>query len=336
MDTQQSGYDLASALVGAPPKFEAERASLQDAILASTPTSVKQLIAGGVAGGLSKTAVAPLERVKILYQIKHGNFQSIGVFRSLSSIAKTEGLRGLYRGNGASVLRIVPYAALHFAAYEKYRNWIIEGVPAAGTGPVVDLVAGSLAGGTAVLCTYPLDLARTRLAYQVSAPGYPSSCGSVLPAPYKGISDVCTRVYKEGGVRGLYRGVCPTIWGILPYAGLKFFVYETLKGYLPEDSRNSLTAKLACGATAGVVGQTLTYPLDVVRRQMQVQSENALVGAQYKGTLDGLISIARGQGWKQLFAGLGVNYMKLVPSAAIGFAAYDSLKSTLQVPPRGS
>lgn len=88
-------------------------------------------------------------------------------------------------------------------------------------------------------------------------------------------------------------------------------VYETLKGYLPEDSQSSLTGKLACGATAGVVGQTLTYPLDVVRRQMQVQSENALVGPQYKGTLDGLISIARGQGWKQLFAGLGVNYMKV-------------------------
>jgi hypothetical protein len=66
-------------------------------------------------------------------------------------------------------MRIVPYAALNFAAYEQYRHWILDGCPAAGTGPVVDLVAGSLAGGTAVLCTYPLDLARTRLAYQVTA-----------------------------------------------------------------------------------------------------------------------------------------------------------------------
>jgi hypothetical protein len=180
MDTQQSGYGLASALVVASPKLEAERASLQEVVLGSTPTYVKQLIAGGVAGGLSKTAVAPLERIKILYQIKHGNFQSMGVCRSLSCIAKTEGLRGLYKGNGASVLRIVPYAALHFAAYEQYRHWIIDGVPAAGTGPVVDLVAGSLAGGTAVLCTYPLDLARTRLAYQVSESRRTSSSASLL------------------------------------------------------------------------------------------------------------------------------------------------------------
>lgn len=71
------------------------------------------------------------------------------------------------RGNGASVVRIVPYAALHFMAYEEYRRWIIQSIPGVGRGPVLDLVAGSFAGGTAVLFTYPLDLVRTKLAYQV-------------------------------------------------------------------------------------------------------------------------------------------------------------------------
>lgn len=71
------------------------------------------------------------------------------------------------RGNGASVLRIVPYAALHFMAYERYRFWLYDNCTSLGMGPVVDLIAGSAAGGTAVLCTYPLDLARTKLAYQV-------------------------------------------------------------------------------------------------------------------------------------------------------------------------
>lgn len=73
-----------------------------------------------------------------------------------------------FRGNGASVLRIVPYAGLQFMGYEQYRRWMIECYPPAASGPSVDLLAGSLAGGTAVLLTYPLDLARTRLAYQVS------------------------------------------------------------------------------------------------------------------------------------------------------------------------
>lgn len=73
------------------------------------------------------------------------------------------------RGNGASVARIVPYAALHYMAYEEYRRWIILGFPNVEQGPVLDLMAGSIAGGTAVICTYPLDLVRTKLAYQVDS-----------------------------------------------------------------------------------------------------------------------------------------------------------------------
>lgn len=72
------------------------------------------------------------------------------------------------RGNGASVARIIPYAALHYMTYEQYRRWIIHTFPNFGRGPVLDLVAGSFAGGTAVLFTYPLDLVRTKLAYQVN------------------------------------------------------------------------------------------------------------------------------------------------------------------------
>eukprot|EP01018_Ginkgo_biloba_P032679 Gb_01696 [translate_table: standard] len=175
------------------------------------PVYVKELIAGGVAGGFAKTAVAPLERIKILFQTRRGDFQSLGVWRSLGRIFQTEGILGFYRGNGASVARIVPYAALHFMTYEQYRRWIVNHYPGIGTGPIVDLLAGSVAGGTAVLCTYPLDLARTRLAYQVRG-SYTTvldnSIKSVRLQPtYSGIMDVFTKVYREGGLRGLYRGI---------------------------------------------------------------------------------------------------------------------------------
>ncbi|KAI5078293.1 hypothetical protein GOP47_0005964 [Adiantum capillus-veneris] len=293
----------------------------------SLPTFMKELIAGGAAGGFAKTVVAPLERTKILYQTQHTTFQSLGVVRSLRFIQEKEGLLGFYRGNGASVARVVPYAALHFMTYEQYRRFIADHWPSwAPASAVVDLLAGSLAGGTAVLCTYPLDLARTTLAYQVrdSKTGY---------IAYKGIGDVFYRVFKGAGFRGLYKGIGPTLYGILPYAGLKFFVYERLKSCLSEDQQNSVSMKLACGATAGMVGQTFTYPLDVVRRQMQVQAVG-LSDQAYKGTIDGLVSIAQTHGVKQLFAGLSINYIKLVPSVAIGFATYDSLKSWLKVPPR--
>jgi hypothetical protein len=129
----------------------------------------------------------------------------------------------------------------------------------------------------------------------------------------------------------------PTLMGILPYAGLKFYIYEGLKAHVPEDYKNSVTLKLSCGAAAGLFGQTLTYPLDVVRRQMQVQSQqyhDKFGGPQIRGTFQGLMIIKQTQGWRQLFAGLSLNYIKVVPSVAIGFTAYDTMKSLLKIPPR--
>ncbi|OAY26875.1 mitochondrial carrier protein CoAc1 [Manihot esculenta] len=301
------------------------------------PVYVKELIAGGVAGGFAKTAVAPLERTKILLQTRTEGFQSLGVFHSLKKLLKHEGILGFYKGNGASVVRIVPYAALHFMTYEQYRGWILSNCPALGSGPVVDLLAGSVAGGTAVLCTYPLDLARTKLAYQVLDTSGSIRCKSVcVPPAYGGLKDVLRGVYKEGGIRALYRGIGPTLLGILPYAGLKFYVYEELKRHVPEEHQKSIMMRLACGAFAGLFGQTFTYPLDVVRRQMQVENlQPSIQGrVRYRSTLDGLSTIVRNQGWRQLFAGLSINYIKIVPSVAIGFTAYDMMKIWLRIPPR--
>lgn len=303
------------------------------------PVYAKELIAGGAAGAFAKTAVAPLERIKILLQTRTEGFHSLGVGQSLKKLLKHEGVLGFYKGNGASVIRIVPYAALHYMTYEQYRSWLLGNYPNLGSGSHIDLLAGSASGGTAVLCTYPLDLARTRLAYQVvdtrgsfeyGTKGFQSQTA------YKGIKDVLFSVYKEGGVRGLYRGVGPTLIGILPYAGLKFYIYEELKSHVPEEYEKSIIMRLSCGALAGLFGQTFTYPLDVVRRQMQVSKRlhSAQGDAGFKNTWEGLTTIVRNQGWRQLFAGLSINYIKIVPSVAIGFTAYDLMKSWLHVPPR--
>ncbi|KAF1865136.1 hypothetical protein Lal_00004510 [Lupinus albus] len=325
------------------------------------PIYVKELIAGGFAGALSKTTVAPLERVKILWQVfesivgkfrtnfpplcdakwafrkrqvnktRIAGFHTLGVYQSLNKLVKHEGFVGLYKGNGASVIRIIPYAALHFMTYERYKSWILNNYSVLGTGPFIDLLAGSAAGGTSVLCTYPLDLARTKLAYQVTdTRSIENGMKGVHSRPvHNGIKSVLTSVYKEGGFRGLYRGAGPTLTGILPYAGLKFYMYEKLKLHVPEEHQKSILMRLSCGALAGLFGQTLTYPLDVVKRQMQVGNlQNAShENVVYRNTLDGLRTIVRNQGWRQLFAGI-------VPSAAISFTTYDMMKAWLGVQPQ--
>ncbi|GMH13716.1 hypothetical protein Nepgr_015557 [Nepenthes gracilis] len=312
---------------------EKEGGMVLDGIIDGMPLYAKELIAGGVAGGVAKTAVAPLERVKILFQTRKEEFKAVGLLGSFMKIAKTEGLLGFYRGNGASVARIVPYAALHYMTYEQYRRWIIQAFPNVWKGPVLDLVAGSFAGGTAVILTYPLDLVRTKLAYQVFGSAKSNVKGLInSERVYKGIFDCFSKTYKEAGFRGLYRGVAPSLYGIFPYAGLKFYLYEEMKRHVPEEQKKDVTMKLVCGSVAGLFGQTFTYPLDVVRRQMQVQQiSNA---SNMKGTLETLATIAKEQGWKQLFSGLSLNYLRVVPSVAIGFTVYDTMKSHLQIPSR--
>ncbi|KAL2930121.1 Mitochondrial carrier protein CoAc2 [Bienertia sinuspersici] len=296
------------------------------------PLFTKELLAGGVAGGIAKSAVAPLERIKILFQWQ----AVVGILNPDACIfadwLKDKASR-IQKGNGASVARIVPYAALHYMTYEEYRRWIILAYPDFWKGPVLDLVAGSFAGGTAVLFTYPLDLVRTKLAYQVVESAN-SNVKKLIHREqlYRGIRDCFSLTYKESGLKGLYRGVAPSLYGIFPYAGLKFYFYEEMKSHVPEENKNDITMKLTCGSVAGLLGQTFTYPLDVVRRQMQVERMSNVTNA--KGTLHTLMAIAREQGWKHLFSGLSLNYLKVVPSVAIGFTVYDSMKLFLQVPSR--
>lgn len=126
----------------------------------------------------------------------------------------------------------------------------------------------------------------------------------------------------------------PSLFGIFPYSGLKFYFYEEIKRHVPEGHKKDVTVKLASGSVAGLLGQTFTYPLDVVRRQMQVQRLITSNTEDVKGTMATLVMIVQKQGWKQLFSGLSINYVKVVPSVAIGFTIYDTMKAFLKVPSR--
>lgn len=232
--------------------------------------------------------MAPLERTKILFQTR--GLDGLTVRQTLLTIWRTEGLVGLYRGNGVSVLRIAPYAAIHFGSYEYYRRALVDSLGGGASGrastvsPTWDLLAGAASGFTAVVMTYPLDLVRTRLAWQMEGPNLARKAGS---AAHKHASSTIrgelANILSQDGVRGLYYGVSPTLMGILPYAGLKFYVYQSLKQayrsrFTSVPGESSSPAPIPVGATltmggfSGLLAQTITYPLDVARRRMQVHS----------------------------------------------------------------
>eukprot|EP01137_Pigoraptor_chileana_P006243 Opistho-2@50377 len=188
--------------------------------------TVKYLIAGGIAGAVSRTVVSPLERLKILFQIQTGTGAAVqynGVVPALSKILREEGTIGFFKGNGTNVIRMVPYSAVQFASYEQYKKLMLLLPPEVEELTTLRrLLAGAMAGVTSVIVTYPLDLIRTRL----SAQGEGSS------RKYTGIAHAYRTILKEEGgwmSGSLYRGLSPTLMGVAPYVALNFTCYELLK-----------------------------------------------------------------------------------------------------------
>lgn len=284
-------------------------------------------LAGGVAGAVSRTIVSPLERMKILFQIQverrveERKFR--GIIPSLVKIGREEGVRGYFKGNGTNLARIVPYEALKFAAYEECKKLLHIPADPRAQSPLKRLCAGAMAGVIATVFTYPLDLVRTRLSAQ----------GEGAERKYRDIRHAFRTIMKdEGGVVGLYKGLSPTLLGIAPYVGLNFAVYETLKGfaasYQNRDSELPVTWRLAFGGIAGATAQLVTYPLDVVRRRMQMKGTMEHM-FPYDSTRHALVTIVRTEGAHGLYKGLLPNLLKVAPSVAIAFVTYEAVKTLL-------
>lgn len=289
-----------------------------------------KLICGGVAGSIAKSSIAPLERVKILFQVKNHHYQYSGVVGTLRSILAREGVRGLYKGNASSIARVFPYAAVQFVTFDAYKAFFTP--KDRQISQLGNFCAGAMCGATAVLCTYPLDVTRARLAVQVSK------------QQYTGLFHALRHMWKiEGGTRALYRGLGPTMLGIVPYAGINFYCFDTLKWYYihrykrvgKKGDGQMMTASdiptavtLAFGGIAGITGQTITYPLDVVRRRMQIEGLHLekSYNYSYKGTWHALSTIVKTEGWRMLFRGLHINYLKVVPMVSISFTLNDTLR----------
>eukprot|EP01065_Artemidia_motanka_P048252 TRINITY_DN7731_c3_g1_i1.p1 TRINITY_DN7731_c3_g1~~TRINITY_DN7731_c3_g1_i1.p1 ORF type:complete len:674 (+),score=103.60 TRINITY_DN7731_c3_g1_i1:254-2275(+) len=286
-------------------------------------TAYESLVAGGIAGGVAKTTIAPADRVKILYQVNADlKFTWAAAWRTGRGIYNKEGLAGLWRGNGATMMRVVPYSAVTFMTYDRYHSLLQSAVPLDGRegAMLTRFLAGSMAGVTAVTATYPLDLLRARMAAHMK-PG----------VAYETYSMALSQICREEGPRALYAGITPTLVGIVPYAGMSFMTFETLKAHL-KTSRGYATdrdiptpIRLAAGGFAGLVAQSGTYPLDILRRGMQVGTlpHNMSMHAAFA-------HVYRQQGWRGLYKGLSMNWVKGPVAVSVSFTTNDTIKGWIR------
>ncbi|XVE98308.1 hypothetical protein REPUB_Repub03eG0094500 [Reevesia pubescens] len=274
--------------------------------------SLRRLMSGAVAGAVSRTAVAPLETIKT--QLMVGSFGN-SMSEVFDKIIKNEGWKGLFRGNLVNVIRIAPSKAIELFAYETVKKQL---TPEFGEQPKLPLpasfIAGAVAGVSSTLCTYPLELLKTRL---------------TVNEDYKNLLDGIVKIVQAEGPAGLYKGLTPSLIGVVPYAASNYFAYDTLrkaykKAFKKEEIGHIMT--LLIGSAAGAISSTATFPLEVARKQMQA---GAINGRQYQNMLHALTSILEKEGIPGLYRGLGPSCMKLVPAAGISFMCYEACKRIL-------
>jgi solute carrier family 25 (adenine nucleotide translocator) protein 4/5/6/31 len=281
------------------------------------------LASGGTAAAVSKTAVAPIERVKLLLQVQAvsktiaADKQYKGIMDVLVRVPKEQGFAALWRGNLANVIRYFPTQALNFAFKDTYKKLFVEGLDKkkdfwkffAG-----NLASGGAAGASSLCFVYPLDFARTRLAADV---------GKGDSREFKGLADCLVKIVKSDGPIGLYRGFFVSVQGIIIYRAAYFGMFDTAKMVFAADKKLNFFAAWGIAQVVTVGSGILSYPWDTVRRRMMMQSGRKEV--LYKNTLDCAKKIIRDEGMSAMFKGALSNVFRGTGGALV-LAIYDEIQ----------
>nr|XP_009381180.1 PREDICTED: probable mitochondrial adenine nucleotide transporter BTL3 [Musa acuminata subsp. malaccensis] len=274
----------------------------------------KFLLAGTVSTVISRTCVAPLERIK-LECIVQGSKRPL--VKIVQCIWTAEGLRGFWKGNALNLLRMVPFKSINFICYDMYLDWLLN---SPGKKEITNhdrLVGGGISGLLATVICIPLDTIRTRLL----APG-----GDALG----GVAGCVSHMVQNEGFLSLYKGLAAALISMGPASAVFYTVYDILKSSHLSETKKKRTElgpawTLAYGAIAGACSETVTYPLEVIRRQLQLQQSTNL------GLASAFIDLVKRGGAESLFAGLVPSTLQVLPSAALSYFFYEMMKSILKI-----
>mmetsp|Transcript_939 Transcript_939/g.1996 ORF Transcript_939/g.1996 Transcript_939/m.1996 type:complete len:374 (+) Transcript_939:346-1467(+) len=195
-------------------------------------------------------------------------------------------------------------------------------------------LAGAIAGSVAVTACYPLDLVRTRLTTQFEGHEH-----------YRGIRDAFKQIYRQEGPIGFYSGIGPTMLVAVPNFAISYSIYGTLKEYTLDDDlfynlrkidaesgepKSGFILTVLCGACSGCFATLITFPMDTIRRRMQIQNLHIEKG-QRLSSADQLIRLVRNEGLGSLYRGLKPEMLKVIPMVGTMFTVYEWSKDMLNV-----
>jgi len=289
---------------------------------------LKDFAAGGISAAVSKTVVAPIERVKLLLQVQHiakiaPEQQYKGMVDCFVRIPKEQGFTAYWRGNFANVIRYFPTQALNFAFKDKYKQVFLGGVDKNTQFLryfLGNLASGGAAGATSLCFVYPLDFARTRLAADVGKSG--------AEREFSGLGNCLSKIFKADGMVGLYRGFGVSVQGIIIYRAAYFGFYDTARGMLPDPKNTPIYISWAIAQVVTTVAGIVSYPFDTVRRRMMMQSGRKKADIVYKNTIHCWATIAKTEGSSAFFKGAFSNVLRGTGGAFV-LVLYDEIKKVL-------
>jgi len=278
------------------------------ALLHLVPQPAVLFSAGAVAGALGKTLTAPLDRVKLLLQTRGGYSggqvaaaaRSGNLFGAFTAIGREEGLLAYWKGNIPQVVRVLPYSAAQLYFYEFFKGRFHKDKERDLSVPR-RLAAGACAGMCSTLVTYPLDSIRLRLAVDPSIRGMGAAARVIL---------------AEGGVVNLYRGVGTAMIGIAPYLALELAAFDLI----PKDQVPSFFR----GFCAALLATSVCYPMDTIRRQMQMQTRTTTLPL-----LETIKGQFQSEGIKGFYRGFLPNALKNLPNKGIRLSVFDTAKGVM-------
>jgi len=281
---------------------------------------------GGVSAAVSKTAVAPIERVKLLLQVQDANpnipadQRYTGIGNCFQRVVAEQGFGSLWRGNLANVVRYFPTQALNFACKDFYKTYLCPYNPKTEPAKffVGNCASGGAAGATSLTFVYPLDFARTRLAADV---------GSGKEREFTGLIDCLKKSAQKGGIGGLYNGFGISVVGIIAYRASYFGMFDTGKVMLFEDIKKAnFFAMWGFAQVVTVSAGIVSYPLDTVRRRLMMNAGKTGADSMYDGTLDCFKKIYQNEGGKAFFKGCLSNVIRGTGGALV-LVFYDKIQA---------
>lgn len=270
---------------------------------------LQDFLVGGISAAISKTCVAPIERVKLLLQNQDASSQIKadqrykGITDCFVRVAREQGVPSMWRGNMANVIRYFPTQALNFAFKDTFKKYLNPYDKKAQPGMffIGNILSGGAAGAASLCVVYPLDFARTRLAVDVG-----KGEGS---RQFNGLIDCITKIAKSDGPLGLYRGFGISVAGIIVYRGAYFGLFDTGNAIIFGDNKNAnFFAMWGFAQLTTTAAGVISYPMDTVRRRLMMQSGRA--EKMYSGTIDCFNKILAQEGSGAFFKGAASNIIR--------------------------